>query len=409
MNPIHLLVILHWQGQEIAVTLSRFPGSIVWSIVEDICQRQGLSADGLWAVQLDGRLLRMEDSLAEAIPDLEKRPGVVLVMARPVEDTDQSNSERIPPEEGEDERDSEFELALEDEFDDDEDFDDMALDDEEFDDDDFEDEDEEEPLPVSAPVPEGPVTAAFPVPVTIVAPPPGAAIPARASLPVAATGQAAPPKESRQATVRYFSRMNPENTYPLLVVLSKKEIREIVKKAVKQATSKRFEVAKDLPVEIEPVLPGCDCYPPVRRVSLTANEVSARFFVVPRVLGRLSEPHVVVRQGGQELAEVPLDIKVVKQSATVALGALSLCLPLVSTVMQHYKMDFASQLQDGFPLYAQVAQILLNSLSPELLGLVLLCLTVTLYLIRRPRQREVFWDVEPLGPKEERKPAQQQE
>src|SRR5262249_23121759 len=38
-----------------------------------------------------------------------------------------------------------------------------------------------------------------------------------------------------QATVRYYQQMNPERMFPLLVVLSKKAVQEVVKRGVAQA------------------------------------------------------------------------------------------------------------------------------------------------------------------------------
>src|SRR5205823_7692293 len=60
----------------------------------------------------------------------------------------------------------------------------------------------------------------------------------------------------RHATVRYYSQMNPQRVYPLLVILSKQELQEIRKKHVKQAASGPLRVAKKQPLEIEPLLPG---------------------------------------------------------------------------------------------------------------------------------------------------------
>jgi hypothetical protein len=49
-------------------------------------------------------------------------------------------------------------------------------------------------------------------------------------------------RTARRATVRYYTRMNPDRMFPLLVVLSKEEIAEIVKAKVKQAQSEEFQV-----------------------------------------------------------------------------------------------------------------------------------------------------------------------
>ncbi len=102
---------------------------------------------------------------------------------------------------------------------------------------------------------------------------------------------------------------------------------------------------------------------------------------------------VVVRQDGRTLAEVPLEARVVKQSLTVLVGGLSLVLPFVLLLLKHFRLDFESQLADGFSLYAQIAGWLLRSLTPETLTGLLLTVTAVLYLCLRPRRREVFWDI----------------
>ncbi|MBX9579866.1 MAG: protein kinase [Gemmataceae bacterium] len=95
---------------------------------------------------------------------------------------------------------------------------------------------------------------------------------------------------TRRATVRYYSRMAPDRAYPLLVVLSAEQVAEVVQRAVKQAVSGGFAVPEGA-VEVEPVLPGCDCYPP--RDELTVADgapAEARFWVVPRVRGWSRRP-----------------------------------------------------------------------------------------------------------------------
>jgi hypothetical protein len=204
----------------------------------------------------------------------------------------------------------------------------------------------------------------------------------------------------RQATVRYYQQMNPERMFPLLVVLSKKAVQEVVKRGVAQAASKRFRVEPDAPVEVEPILPGCYCYPPKEQVAVDAGEAAVTFWVVPHVLGRVMHARVVIRQEGRVLAEVPLETRVVRQSMTVLVGALSLVLPFVLMVCKHFHLDFESQLADGFGVYAQAANWALHALSPEVLTGALLLATLAVYLWLRPRRRDVFWDVSTATPAE---------
>ncbi|MBP3958050.1 hypothetical protein J8F10_22570 [Gemmata sp. G18] len=76
--------------------------------------------------------------------------------------------------------------------------------------------------------------------------------------------------------MRYYTRMNPDRMFPLLVILSEEEIAEIVKEKVKQAVSETFSVEEGSVVEVEPVLPGCDCYPRDTRSPLTPRAHPAR-------------------------------------------------------------------------------------------------------------------------------------
>jgi MshEN domain len=206
-----------------------------------------------------------------------------------------------------------------------------------------------------------------------------------------------PPVE-RRATVRYYDRMNPERMVPLMVVLSKREIEKVVKRAVSQGQSEKFRVNLGSVVEVEPVLPGCACYPPRDQVEITQQDAVVRFQVVPHVLGRITGARVVIRQGGKTLAEVPLETCVTRQLATAACGVLSLLLPFVLLLLKQFRLDFETQMQEGFGLYAQLAAWVLGSLSPEVLFLLLLGATGGLYLWLRPRERDVFWDVKAIGP-----------
>jgi hypothetical protein len=202
---------------------------------------------------------------------------------------------------------------------------------------------------------------------------------------------------ARRATVRYYHRMCPERMFPLLVVLSDKEIQQIVKAGVVQGQSEAFRVAEGTVVEIEPILPGCGCYPPREQVRVSRGEVTTTFWVVPRVLGKVMQARVVVRQGGETLAEVPLSIRVARQRLTALMGALSLVLPFVLLVLKHFHLDFESQLQEDFGLYAHLANWAVRALTPELLTGLLLAGTAALYLWLRPRKRDVFWDVVTAG------------
>ena len=192
---------------------------------------------------------------------------------------------------------------------------------------------------------------------------------------------------SRQATVRYYHRMNPQRVYPFLVVLSKEEIAEIVQGGVKQTVGERFAVEADSPVEVEPVLPGCQVYPPRHTLVIGPDTQTLEFWVVPQVLGKVKGAKVIVRQNGDTLSEVKLQAKVVQQTAAMVVGALSFVMPYVTKSLKADNPD-GSVLQGAMNWVA-------TNLRPEALWAGLALVAVGLYLWCRPRKRDQFWDVTP--------------
>jgi hypothetical protein len=217
--------------------------------------------------------------------------------------------------------------------------------------------------------------------------------------------KASPKTVQRQATVRHYHRMNPDKTFPLLVIISPRKILEIVQRGVRQKTGARFQVDTGSVVEVEPVLPGCTCYPPREQLRIGPVDAIAKFWVVPQVLGKVMQARVVVRQNGEVLTEVPLEMRVVKQTLTVLMAALTCLLPLVATILQHFGIDLRSRVEEG--LYGRLAGLLLGSVSPDLLALCLLAATFGLYLWLRPRKRDLFWDITPVGPEPQTETARE--
>jgi hypothetical protein len=173
----------------------------------------------------------------------------------------------------------------------------------------------------------------------------------------------------------------------------------VKKRAVKQAESAGFRVEEGSAVEVEPVLPGCGVYPPRDRVRVAGGQVTATFWVVPQVLGTVPGSKVVVRQNGGVLAEVPLDVKVVRQTTAVVLGLLGLVAPYLMTGLRAAKLDFESQRADGFTGYQQLGTWVLTNVSPGWLGVALLAAAAGFYLWARPKRKDVFWEVKLAGPR----------
>lgn len=199
---------------------------------------------------------------------------------------------------------------------------------------------------------------------------------------------------SRRATVRYYSRMNPERLYPLLVILSKDEIAKIKKEYVEQRASESFEVKEEIPIEVEPILPGCDCYPPRITSYLSSGEQTFVFRVAPRVIGKIEGAKVMVRQQHISLAEIDLEMKVARRTMVILSGLLTFFLPGISTLLKYFGLEFNPS--SGINFYLALAEALFTWISPPVLAGVLGAITVLFWWTTRPQGKDVFWEIRTL-------------
>jgi TatA/E family protein of Tat protein translocase len=211
------------------------------------------------------------------------------------------------------------------------------------------------------------------------------------------TGSESAPPRTHRATIRYYSRMNPERVYPLLVLITRDQIEQVRQAGVDQRASSPFAVAADVPVEVEPVLPGCDCYPPRASARPGEGDLTLTFRVVPRVLGEVGGAVVHVRQGQASLAEVELDVKVVRRTWALASGLAAFLMPGLSAVMKHFGLGFDAQGEGGFSFYLWLARLTFDHFSPLALTVLLGSATFLLWWLTRPRRRDVFWDFGKAG------------
>lgn len=213
-------------------------------------------------------------------------------------------------------------------------------------------------------------------------------------------GADAAAEDVRRATVRYYSRMRPERVYPLLVIITSQFVETVRKSGTDQRSSEEFTVRTDAPIEIEPILPGCDCYPPRITALLESDDATFSFRVVPSAVGRLEGASIIVRQGYVKLASVDLDVRVIPHTHALVSGFMTFALPAASTVMQRLGLDFAPHPDQGFNAYLSVAHLLFDCLTPLWLTACLGGVTTAIWWLGRPRVRDVFYDVETITPDE---------
>lgn len=221
----------------------------------------------------------------------------------------------------------------------------------------------------------------------------------RASTRVSPTADTAPlrkPKRAaevaeRRATVRYYSRMNPDRVFPLLVTLTREEVERVVKRDVEQTATGPLALATDTPLEVEPVLPGCQCHPPKIVTRLGDGNDVFTFHVVPHVLGDVTGARVVIRQDHATVAEIGLRVRVVQRTVVVASGLSTFVVPFASAAMKHFGLDFTPK--DGSNPYLAALNFLFGQVSPVVLTVALAAVTLGLYWWTRPKGRDVFWDI----------------
>jgi hypothetical protein len=190
--------------------------------------------------------------------------------------------------------------------------------------------------------------------------------------------------------------MNPKRIYPLLVVLSSAELQALEGEEFAQASSERFAVPAGTRITVEPVLPGCACYPPRREVVVRADEkAEARFHVLGDMEGAVPDAHVQLSAKGSVLARVPLEVKVGRPWFAWVLGVLS---PVVPSVLKYFQLDLDTLGQEGSPAQAfwrVMAE--LAALPPWMPALVLLAGAVAVWWWLRPRPAW-SWEVERVPP-----------
>lgn len=204
---------------------------------------------------------------------------------------------------------------------------------------------------------------------------------------------------ARRGTVRYHSRMNPERVYPLMVAITEQALSNPQMRDVRQATGNVFKLSVGEPLEIEPVIPGCTCYPPIVSSIASSKDLSAQFHIVPSAVGRITGAKVILRQSHVVLSELPLEIRVVSRNMAIFSSIATFAMPATSSVLQHFGLNIEAGSDQANP-YIVLAGLVLQQISPLTLTLVLGGATCALAWHAWPRSQEVFWDTGLRTPEE---------
>jgi hypothetical protein len=122
--------------------------------------------------------------------------------------------------------------------------------------------------------------------------------------------------------VRFYSKMNLQRVYPLVV-------------EVPRASGKAAPASSVDPVVVRPVIPGAFVVPAEQRLDVSKPGAQVTFQVTPLARGRLPGARLELHQPGQAVQTLPLGMKTVTQRMTWVLLALTFLLPL-GLLWAHY-------------------------------------------------------------------------
>ncbi len=208
----------------------------------------------------------------------------------------------------------------------------------------------------------------------------------------------------RRTTVRWWSRMNPNRTFPMLVIFSLHEVEKIVAEAVEQVQSKtRLKIKESDPfVKVVPHIPGCLVVPPELDVDTRPAMAEGRFHVTPIAEGDFDDAYVELHYEGKVVDKIPIPTRSVAQTATKAAGFFAVASPVLSQLLETYGIDVADRPAEAATFVSRIVNALGgtgNAGWTFMAGLAVT--TLVLYLKRRPKAAPPmtkFFDTAALAP-----------
>jgi hypothetical protein len=198
----------------------------------------------------------------------------------------------------------------------------------------------------------------------------------------------------RKATVRYYEQMYARHNYPLLVVVSKRSIQQIVKQHVAQVESKKsFKIRRGNPfVTVRPILPGCLSVPAEITLDVKPKVAEAKFWVTPTAEGVLEDARVEVVYEGKVVSTIAVPTRVTTQTVAKLTGSAAF---LSTTAGPFFEAFGISVKKAGASFVADLlADMAGGSMRFGMAG-VLAFLALVFFLRRRPRagpETEGFFD-----------------
>lgn len=204
--------------------------------------------------------------------------------------------------------------------------------------------------------------------------------------------------ERRNVSVRYFSQMNPGKVFPLLVILSRDEIKRVADSRIAEAQSVSLETDATTSLTIEPIVPGCTCYPARTEIRLDRPVIEEAFWLVPEVVGVVEGAQVELRQNGKIIESLPLNIRVRNKAWVWIWAVCAGVVPILSDILSLLGPSLSpTNSGASVSLLAVFSDIGGTIPAPAFLAL-FAALSVAAALLARPKQEQSFWDVAGIEP-----------
>ncbi len=203
-------------------------------------------------------------------------------------------------------------------------------------------------------------------------------------------------KISRETTVRYYKKMYPFHSYPLVVLFSQKKLQDIareVKQEISQSTGKAIHVEEKKPVvKIVPCFPGCLSVPQEVSLDITPEESYAKLWITPLCEGKIEDAQVQIWYQEKCIDTIGLSVQVVRQKAAKISAFLGVLIPVLSFVYDIFEPGLPKKYAILDTLYMYFQKIVELSGSVMNLGLIagvfFLVLAVLFYVTKKSRQAE---------------------
>lgn len=199
--------------------------------------------------------------------------------------------------------------------------------------------------------------------------------------------------EQRNVSVRYFSQMNPGKVFPLLVVVSHDRIKHVSNSRIAEAQAASLEMDARTSLWIEPIVPGCTCYPAKTEIRLDRPVIEEAFWLVPEVSGVVEGAQVELRQNGKLIDSLPLNIRV-RSKAWVWIWALcSGIVPILSDLLSLLDPSLSSTSRGASASVLSVLAEIGRTIPPIAFFAFFATLSAAIALLVRPKQEQSFWDI----------------